>query len=47
MKLETIVMVENCMMWACFTALAITFEKWWIIFFAALFHLHVARGTKE
>lgn len=47
MKLETVVMVENCMMWACITALAITFEKWWIVFLAALFHLYAPQGPKE
>ena len=41
LKLNLIVLFENCFTLGCFTTLAIIFKRWWIIFFALLFMSYV------
>ncbi len=36
-KLLIAVLIENSIMVICFTALAITFNTWWIVLFSLLF----------
>ena len=37
LKLYLIVAIKNAVIVVCFTILAIVFDKWWIVFFSALF----------
>ncbi len=41
LKLNLIVLFENCFTLGCFTTLAIIFKRWWIIFFSLLFMSYV------
>ncbi len=31
------VAIENAVIYACFTVIAVLFQKWWIVLFACLF----------
>lgn len=37
LKLHIAVLVKNSIMVACFTALAMYFDTWWLVFFSCLF----------
>lgn len=39
--------LANILNLACFTALAIIFQKWWIIFFAIFFTTSVSTNNKK
>ena len=45
------VLLKNTIMVICFTVLAVVFQKWWIIFFSALFfnpfHTEITITEKE
>jgi len=47
MKLETIVMIENCVSIICFTILSIVFQLWWIILFSILFLKYVEQVDRK
>ena len=36
-KIIAIFVLYDCILFGCFTTLAIHFDKWWIILFAAIF----------
>jgi len=36
-KQRIAMIIENLVIMVCFTVLAVVFNKWWIVFFSALF----------
>ena len=46
LKLMLIVGITNCIMMGCFTALAIIFDKWWLILFSVLFWRNITYKAK-
>lgn len=46
-KIYVAVCIENICTTACFTILAILFNKWWIILFAILMHTSVRSKNSE
>ena len=47
LKLHLIVAIKNAVAIICFTVLAIVFNKWWIVFFSALFLNSVEHNNKK
>lgn len=47
LKLNLIVAIKNAVVIICFTVLAIVFNKWWIVFFSALFLNSVEHKNKK
>jgi hypothetical protein len=45
-KLLKLVIIKNSISLICFTILAIIFNKWWIIFFSALFMSTIEKEGK-
>lgn len=47
LKLNLICAIKNAVVIICFTVLAIVFDKWWIVFFSALFLNSVEHKNKK
>lgn len=47
LKLNIICSIRNAVVIICFTVLAIVFDKWWIVFFSALFWSNVDVKNKK
>lgn len=45
--LNTLVVMKNIITLICFTVLAISFGKWWIVLFALLFMSYIGKSDKE
>lgn len=48
-RLETfkLCVIRNSISLFCFTLLAITFQKWWIVFFSILFYMWVTDDKEK
>lgn len=46
-RLYTLYVVKNSINLICFTALAIIFNKWWIVFFSLIFATIIESGDDE
>lgn len=45
--LNLLVVIRNSISLICFTILAITFKKWWIVFFAILFLSSIGKSEDK
>ena len=45
--LNLLVVIRNSISLICFTILAITFQKWWIVFFALLFLSSIGKSEDK
>jgi hypothetical protein len=46
-KINRLSVIENCVLIICLTVLAVVFNRWWIVFFSALFFSKVESKDKK